>query len=204
MATLRPTTSSTWSRVDPDATDHIEAIVAEYDFFGAHEDLTIDLHENSDGDTIISIHGHASFDASKPVRAEDGSVADREYDYTEEFLERIAPFLQEQLVVETVGHEKCRFPLLAGQWSVWPDGTVQYDSFDHSPEKPDASEQDDAQYGVLNTERDILLKLGQFGPSLTSNRDKAARQAGGDNPHENHLKLVRIETIPIAETEESQ
>ena len=29
------------------------------------------------------------------------------------------------LVRETVGHEKCRFPLLAGRWSVWTDGTVE-------------------------------------------------------------------------------
>jgi hypothetical protein len=200
MATLRATTSSTWSRVDPDATDHIDAIVADYDFWGAHEELTIDLHENSDGDTVISIHGYAAFEASKPVPAEDGSVADREHGCTEEFLERLAPYLEEQLVIETIGNEKCRFPLLAGQWSVWPHGTVQYQSFDHSPERPAASEQDDAQYGVLNTERDVLLKLGQFGPTLTSNRDKAAKRAQG----ESHLELVRIETTPLAESEESR
>jgi hypothetical protein len=200
MATLRATTSSTWSRVDPDATDHIDAIVADYDFWGAHEELTIDLHENSDGDTVISIHGYAAFEASKPVPAEDGSVADREHGYTEEFLQRLAPHLEEQLVIETVGHEKCRFPLLAGQWSVWPDGTVQYESFDHGPERSAASEQDDAQYGVLNTERDVLLKLGQFGPTLTSNQDKAAKRAQG----ESHLELVRIETTPLAESEEAR
>jgi hypothetical protein len=199
MATLRATTSSTWSRVDPNATDQIEAIAAEYDFWGAHEALTIDLKENSDSDTIISIHGYATFDVSKPVPAEDGSVADREHGCTEEFLERIAPHLEEQLVVESVGHEKCRFPLLAGQWSVWPDGTVQYESFDHSPERSEASGQDDTQYGVLNTERDILLKLGQFGPTLTSNRDKAAKQAEG----EDHLELVHIETTPLVASEES-
>lgn len=101
-------------------------------------------------------------------------------------------------MIETVGHEKCRFPLLAGQWSVWPHGTVQYKSFDHSPERPAASEQDGAQYGVLNTERDVLLKLGQFGPTLTSNRDKAAKRAQG----ESHLELVRVETTLLAESEE--
>lgn len=197
MATLRATTSSTWSRVDPAAKDEIDAIVAEYDFWGAHEELTVDVTENSDGDPSISIHGHAAFEASKPIPAEDGSVADREHGYTEEFLQRLAPHLEEQFVIETIGHEKCRFPLLAGQWSVWPDGTVQYESFDHSPERPAASEQDDAQYGVLNTERDILLKLGQFGPTLTSNQDKAAKRAQG----ESHLELVRIETTPLAKTE---
>ena len=142
MATLQAATSSTWSRVDPDAKDRIEAIAEEYDFWGAFDELNIDVKENSDGDTIISIHGYASFDPSKPIHDEDGSVVDREYGHAEEFLERIAPHLEEQLVIETVGYEKCRFPLLAGQWSVWPDGTTQYDSFDHSPDKPETSVQD--------------------------------------------------------------
>jgi hypothetical protein len=142
MATLQATTSSTWSRVDPNAKDRIEAIAEEYDFWGAFDELNIDVKENSDGDTIISIHGYASFDPSKPIHDEDGSVVDREYGHAEEFLERIAPHLEEQLVIETVGYEKCRFPLLAGQWSVWPDGTTQYDSFDHSPDKPETSVQD--------------------------------------------------------------
>ena len=142
MATLQAATSSTWSRVDPTAKDRIEAIAEEYDFWGAFDELTIDVKENSDGDTIISIFGYASFDPSKPIHDEDGAVVDHEYGYAEEFLERIAPHLEEQLVIETVGYEKCRFPLLAGQWSVWPDGTTQYDSFDHSPDKPTTGEQD--------------------------------------------------------------
>lgn len=49
------------------------------------------------------------------------------------------------------------------------------------------------QYGVLNTERDILLKLGQFGPTLTTNREKAAKQAQADS----HLELVEVTSIPL-------
>ncbi|GAA0451670.1 hypothetical protein MUK72_15465 (plasmid) [Halococcus dombrowskii] len=152
MATLQATTSSTWSRVDPNATDELEAIITEYDFWGAHTELNIDVKENSDGDTIISIHGYASFDPSKPIHDEDGSVVDREYGHAEEFLKRIAPHLEERFVIETIGHEKARYPLLAGQWSVWPDGTVQYDSFDHSPKKPGSSEQDDRSDSVGESE----------------------------------------------------
>jgi hypothetical protein len=151
MATLQATTSSTWSRVDPDAKDRIEAIVDEYKFGGAHAEVNIGVKENSDGDTIITIHGYTAFDPSKPIYEDDERV-DEEYGYAEEFLERIAPHLEEQLVIETIGHEKCRFPLLAGQWSVWPDGTVQYDSFDHSPEKPETSEQDDQSDSVVESE----------------------------------------------------
>lgn len=151
MATLQATTSSTWSRVDPTAKDQIEAIADEYSFWGAHAEVNIEVKENSDGETIISIYGYAAFDPSKPIY-EDSERVDEEYGYAEEFLERIAPHLEEQLVIETIGHEECRFPLLAGQWSVWPDGTVQYPSFDHSPEKPETSDQDDHSDGVVRSE----------------------------------------------------
>jgi hypothetical protein len=178
MATLRATTSSTWSRVDPDTKDEIEAIVAEYDFWGAHEELTVDLHENSDGDTVISIHGYAAFEASKPVLAEDGSVADREHGYTEEFLERIAPHLEEQLVIETVGHEKCRFPLLAGQWSVWPDGTIKHNHFERESDitKPPTEDTSTAALTELlnsedglNASNDLEYLLGLAGDALYEN-----------------------------------
>jgi hypothetical protein len=202
MATLKPTTSSTWSNVDPDAKDQIEAIADEYNFQGANGEVTIDVKEDSDGDTVISIYGYAAFEPSKPIHDEDGEYVDEEYGYAEEFLERVAPHLEEQLVIETVGHEKCRFPLLAGQWSVWPDGTVQYESFDHSPEKPEAGDKDDAQFGVLNTERGVFLKLGAGGPALTHQQDKAIEAASGK--YNSHLEPVRVETTPIAEDEESR
>jgi hypothetical protein len=203
MATLKPTTSSTWSNVDSDAKDQIEAIADEYNFQGANGEVVIDVKEDSGGDTVISIHGYAAFEPSKPIHNEDGEYIDEEYGYTEEFLKRIAPHLEGQLVIETVGHEKCRFPLLASQWSVWPDGTVQCESFDHDPEKPETSDED-AQFGVLNTERDSLLKLGPFGPAFTSDRDKAIEKAGGDHPAESHLVPVRVETIPVADGGKSQ
>jgi hypothetical protein len=136
MATLQATTTSDPAQLDPDSIDTVEDIVGDYDFVGIHADLTVDVSE-SDGETAptLSIHGHATFEATKPIRDDDGTVVDREHGQTEEFLERLAPHLQEPFVVETVGHEKCRFPLLASQWTVWPDGTVQYDSLDHNPDK---------------------------------------------------------------------
>ena len=60
------------------------------------------------------------------------------------------------------------------------------------PGEPEAGDEI-TQYGVLNTERDILLKLGQFGPTLTTNREKAAKQAQADS----HLELVEVTSIPL-------
>lgn len=141
MATLQATTSSTWSEVDPDAADQIESIIDEYNFWGVHTEVNVEIKDNRDDETIISIYGHAAFDPAKPIY-EDGEVVDEQHGCAEEFLKRIAPYLEEQLVIETIGHEKARFPLLAGQWAVWPDGTIRYDSFDHSPEKPETNNRD--------------------------------------------------------------
>jgi hypothetical protein len=138
MATLQATTASNHPTVDPDAVETIEAIIDDYDFYGNFDSLTIGVVEpdQEDAEPYLELYGYAAFEATKPILDEDGSVVDREYHCTEEFLERLAPYLAEQVVVETVGFEKCRFPLLAGQWAAWPDGTVTYNSFDHAPENP--------------------------------------------------------------------
>jgi len=52
------------------------------------------------------------------------------------------------------------------------------------------------QYGVLNVEREVLLKLGQFGPTLTTNREMAAEQAQAGS----HLELVEVTTVPLSNT----
>jgi hypothetical protein len=143
MATLQATTASNWPHINPDGVAAVEAIIADYDFIGAHDTLTVTVTDPTDEDPpSLKVAGYASFDVSKPLTDDEGTVVDREYCYTEEFLERISPYLEEQLVVETVGFEKCRFPLLAGQWVAWPDGTVVYNSFDHSPDKPTATDSD--------------------------------------------------------------
>ena len=138
MATLQATTASNHPTVDPDVVEAIEAIIDDYDFYGSFHSLTIGVVEpdQEDADPYLELYGYVAFEVTKPIFDEDGSVVDRTEYCTEEFLERLAPHLEEQLVVETVGFEKCRFPLLAGQWVAWPDGTLTYNSFDHAPENP--------------------------------------------------------------------
>ena len=136
MATLQTTTASNWPTIPSAAVAEVEAIIDEYAFVGNWEDLTVAVRESEDDDSRLALYGYAAFEASKPILDDDGEPVDREHGYTEEFLERLAPHLEEPLVVETIGHEKCRFPLIGGQWTAWPDGTVRYDSFDHQPDKP--------------------------------------------------------------------
>ena len=138
MATLQATTASNWPRIDPDSLDAIEAIIHDYDFYGNFDSLTIGAvdPDSDDADPYLQCYGHATFNPSKPILDADGSVADREHVSAEEVLERLAPHLEEPLVVQTVGFEKCRVPLLASQWVAWPDGTIVHNTFDNSPEKP--------------------------------------------------------------------
>lgn len=139
MATLQASSASNWPRIDPDAVEVVEAVIEDYDFVGNWEDLTVAVEESVDGEPYLAVYGYATFEASKPITGQNGSVVDRENDCTEEFLKRLALHLKDPLIVETVGFEKCRFPLLASQWAVWPDGTVAHDALDHSPKKLDTT-----------------------------------------------------------------
>lgn len=145
MATLRAITASNWPQIDPDAVDAIEAIIDDYGFHGTFDKLTVTVasSDEDDEDPHLEVYGYAAFEATKPLTDKHGTPIDREYSYTEKFLQRLAPHLQEPLVVETVGYETCRFPLLAGQWVAWPDGTVAYNSFDHLPNKKSTDTSDD-------------------------------------------------------------
>lgn len=40
-----------------------------------------------------------------------------------DFLVALAPYLAEPLLVNAIGHEKCRFPLAACEWRIEPGGS---------------------------------------------------------------------------------
>lgn len=151
MATLQATTASNCPPIAPESTTKVQAIISDYEFPGILRDLVVELREPNDSDDDphprLAIHGSATFDATKPVENADGDVVDRNHGHTEAFLERLAPHLEEYLVVETVGHKKCRFPLLASQWIAWPDGTIESTSFNHDPAHPEPAPADDATRG---------------------------------------------------------
>lgn len=112
MATLQTTTASNWPAIDSASVAEMEVIIDEYAFVGNWEDLTVAVRESTDDDSRLALYGYAAFEASKPILDENEDPIDWEHGYTEEFLERLAPHLEEPLVVETIGHEKCRFPLI--------------------------------------------------------------------------------------------
>lgn len=138
-------TSSNWPDIKPDRVDELRDVIEEYGFPGTFGALDVIVHDGtgdhgSEEEPYLKIMGPAAFVATKQAEETNGSEGHHVHGYTEEFLERIAPYLEEQLVVRSIGRNDLEFPFLATQWSVWPDGTTRYDNFDNSPEKPDADD----------------------------------------------------------------
>jgi len=97
----------------------------------------------------LHIYGYGDFSVPPLVdeKNADGEVVGQEPDYDNNdctaFMEGLKPFLAKTahgtgkhkqeylLVVQTVGHEKCRFPLCAGEWVLRPSGKVEFNGFKH-------------------------------------------------------------------------
>ena len=172
MATLRATTASNCPRIAPDSIDAVQAIISDYEFPGLLRELVVEVRHSAQSDEDdsrprLAIRADNTFDATTPIENADGDVVDHEHGHTKAFLERLAPHLEECLVVETVSHEKCRFPLLASQWAAWPDGTIQSSSFDHHPEYPEPRADDPTQgpplHSLSETARSHLAELATYG-----------------------------------------
>lgn len=108
MATLHCVTSSTAAAVtDQEA---VEELFKEYQVFPVS--YRIENHE-------VQIHGSESFIAQ-----------DKNSEYcTAEFLHRLREYLEdgEELKIQTVGHERWRWPLVACQYRVTPDAVYYSD-----------------------------------------------------------------------------
>jgi hypothetical protein len=176
MSNPQASTASTGGKVDPDAEGEIAAIADEYNFAGTHETVTIEVRENSDGDSVLDIYGYAPFRLSKPIY-EDGEWLDEESGYAEEFLEQIAPFLEERLVVDTISHDGNDYPLRAHQYIVWPDGTVKHNHFERGSDITKPSDEGTStalltellnSNGELNASNDVEYLLGLAGDALSN------------------------------------
>lgn len=106
MATLHCTTSSTVATVTDE--EAVKQLFEEYHVSPC--DYRIE-----DGE--VHIFGYESFN----VRNSDGEYC------TVEFLEELQNYLDsEELVIQTVGNEKCRFPFVSCQYRVKPEGPILY------------------------------------------------------------------------------
>ncbi|SEP24191.1 hypothetical protein SAMN05216388_10529 [Halorientalis persicus] len=126
------TTACNGPKVDPDAIDQLEEYLNRCRFVGGvHDSLTVTVRDQEPGKPYLTIHGTgAEFKPVPAAAAENLSESDALQDHVdrEQFLEDIAPYLQEQCIVQTVGHDKARFPLIARQDAVSADGEYYEDS----------------------------------------------------------------------------
>ena len=83
--------------------------------------MTVDIKEN-----VLVIYGYDVLVAH--LMTDDGE-ADPDSDVTAEFLEGLAPYLAEPLIIQAIENEKCCFPIVAQELKIYPDGQIEYNSF---------------------------------------------------------------------------
>ena len=112
MKHLESVTASSSVKVkDP---ERVKAMLNNYE-------MTCDLFWQVDSDNRFSLHGYNWPDLTLAIP--DGDEEDDGACF-EEFLKSLAPFLEEPLVIHSIGYEKGRFPPSGQSVLVMPDGRV--------------------------------------------------------------------------------
>jgi hypothetical protein len=114
MANFDATTASNGAKIKDGTKEAVEAIIDKYIF----NELTVQI-----SDKYLEVYGYDWLNVGKDGEDED------DMDFAQEFLEEIAPFLAEPLIIQCVGAEKCRFPLSAMEVKVNPDGIIEWNQF---------------------------------------------------------------------------
>lgn len=141
MADFMPVTASNGPRIKQH--EAVDRIIAGY-YFDADFNVGTAFDEE-DGKPHLFIYGHAwpaAWKLPQGQSAEDfdpyaGDTREGGADGFADFLKEIAPYLVEPLTVQTVGAEKCRFPLAACEWHIQPgEKRVTTCGFRHSDPEP--------------------------------------------------------------------
>ena len=136
MATYHQLTTS--NNVEVSDIDGVQSVIDRYDFLGDFSPLYLELtpatEDSENGEPVagtIAIHGQAPFHPHPPV--DDLDEPDDRYEdlRCREFLEALLPYLEDDLVIQTIGHTKTRFPFSAHEWVATPDGRVHHTTFTH-------------------------------------------------------------------------
>lgn len=113
MANFEAITASNSAKVKKGVT----ALLEKYNLIESHYEVEIELNKYKDR---IEIYGYEWFCIYDP---KSGEYA------TDEFLKELAPYLQEELIIQCIGHEKCRYPLSFWQITVQPNGEIEKISY---------------------------------------------------------------------------
>ena len=143
MATFEGRTASSGPGVRAENADAVRAVLARYRLRCEGVEVGLAPEEKSrDGQRVptgryrLYFHGYDTPDVWRPEEGRDpeGEGFDWDEDGTADCLEElmlaVAPYLEGPWVIQCVGAEKCRFPMVASEWRVEPGGTeVQYNGF---------------------------------------------------------------------------
>jgi len=127
MAHFQAVTASNSPRVKKETADNIDRILEKYLI---PEDLTILVESD-----LLSIYGYTWPDIQK-LTEDEYDVVDEEgfdedgLDGLQSFLQEIQPYLEEALIIQSIGNERAVFPLSATKIIVPPEGDIVVFSLD--------------------------------------------------------------------------
>lgn len=115
MAPFLEITTSNAPAVDPDQIVQLETVLSKWGFIPSHGELTVNVTNgpapNSGAPPVLQLFGEAGFEPYPKARVDDPEdsyeVIDREG-----FLRAVAPFLEEHLIIQTIGHANTRYPVM--------------------------------------------------------------------------------------------
>jgi len=102
MATYTPTTTSNDAAITD--SESVETLLDKWDFIPTHGDITVSLSDT------IAFHGAADFEPYRTDAVNDPDDRHENVD-VQGFLNALLPYLEEELIIQTVGNIKHRYPL---------------------------------------------------------------------------------------------
>jgi hypothetical protein len=115
MANFDAVTSSNCPEVKKENIAEVNTILSKYS-------VRCDVSVYVDNRGFLNVYGYDWLYTVKNPTSEDEEECDDDCSF--DLFKEIAPLLKNQLVVQMVGSEKCRFPLSAIEWIFKPDGDV--------------------------------------------------------------------------------
>ena len=154
MATRQYVATSNAPGINPNYASSVRKLLTDYNLgVGSFGTITSEIDTAGDQPTL-HIYGQAPFEPvslaevrNYVVRTHDVEsndelerlVAEHKPDFraidAENFLSDLSSYLAETLMVQTIGHTKCRFPVTAYQNIVTPSGNVQHERLQATPKK---------------------------------------------------------------------
>lgn len=119
MANFEARTASSGARIQTDKEQDVDALLARYNF---SSELIVAVERG-----VLYVYGYDWLYAERVLEGDDDLDQENCFD---DFLKELAPMLSEPLLIQSIGAEKCRFPMAAVEVLVKPSGELVWAGFD--------------------------------------------------------------------------